>query len=136
MKFTSVIPDDLPQIAEWIEADDYHRGKVAPEFFLTGSDCYVATCYEDNSGPVLYIRIDKEYDLGRVSVQFPNNISKKRIASAVVIAISTLAKKAQLDNFKGLVYDSVNPELIQFVHDHLGFEPAGNDNYILKFSRT
>jgi len=78
MKFTPTIPDDLPQIAEWIASDPHHRDDAdAMSWMPFATNCIVSTCVEDKSGPVLYIKVSKEDDFARMSVQFARRTSHK-----------------------------------------------------------
>lgn len=134
MKFTPAIPDDLPQIAEWLAADPSKAG-VLPEWFLTGADCIVAFCVEDESGPVLYCRFDREGDLARMHTLFmpEDPTSKKRIACMLLDGFSKVAELLATDfGIRGVVFESTSPSLIAFMAG-LGFNHIGQHDYAMAF---
>ena len=138
MKFSPSTADDLPQIEEWALADPYHSDQKMPSWWLTGNDCFLAGCIEDDSGPVFYFRIDSEDDLARLNIQFapPDRISKKRVAIALTevfpIVKYLVWETGGREDFKGMIYNSTSQSLIQFV-ESLGFVPCGKDDFVLRF---
>ena len=139
INFTPTLPDDEPQILEWIKADVYHflgADTSSPSWWITGSDCLVACCIDDESGPVLYFRLDKEGEFVRMHVQFAplNEVSKRRVISSISQAMPALRVMAQQNEGKGFVFQSQSPLLIRFM-GHLGFKSRPNfeDDYLLLF---
>jgi len=139
INFTPTLKDDEPQILEWTKADPYHfRGAdtSSPSWWITGSDCLVACCIDDESGPVLYFRLDKEGEFVRMHVQFApiDQVSKRRVISSISQAMPALQVMAQQNGGKGFVFQSVSSLLIRFM-GHLGFKPRPNfeDDYLLLF---
>lgn len=142
IKFSETLLDDQPQILEWMRADSYHRDATdqgMPGWWVTGSDCLLAACIEDASGPVIYFRLDNtENDLIRMHVQFgpQNQVSKSRVARGIARAMPALKKVAQEKGAKGFVFESLSPGLIRFM-GVLGFVPMPGkenvDDYVLRF---
>jgi hypothetical protein len=108
---------------------------MAPEWWLTGNDCVVAACVEDEMGPVFYFRVDKENELARLHVQFAPEaeVSKKRLITALLESIPKLAEAMSKQGFKGIVYESISESLIKFGSSQLGFCPLSGNDYILRF---
>jgi hypothetical protein len=74
----------------------------------------------------------------RWSAQFgpEEEVSKKRVVIALLkAAIPAVLKFGRSNKYKGVVFESVNQPLIQFM-DKQGFKPVGGDDYALIFEGT
>jgi hypothetical protein len=135
MKFTSTLLDDMPQIARWIELDPFHCNRgTKPEWWITGADCYVAFCIEDDSGPVIYVRLEEDEDLIRLHCQFgpENEVSKRRVAVAISEALPAVEIMARQKGSTGLIYESSSPGLIKFLEKR-GYVPAETNQFVKIF---
>lgn len=134
MKFTPTIIDDLPQISEWAAADPFHQNQNVPSWWLSGT-CWLAACFEDNKGPVVYIKVE-EGDYYRLHCQFaPSEIvSKRRLIVSMLKGLPILLEQIGETKAKGVVFQSTNPSLIKFLSS-LNFQPSENDDYVLRFER-
>jgi hypothetical protein len=138
VKFTTTEPDDMPQIAEWIAADPHHANIYEPVDWLTGQG-EITFCVEDESGPAMYVRFDREDRLLRLRTQFmpESENSKERTGKAILGAmrlfLPTAAERYDVD---GVVFETKNPELAIFMKKAFKFEPADGDDYRLMFKET
>jgi hypothetical protein len=137
--FSSSVVDDVQQIEDWTAADPYHQNQKDPFWWLTGNDCLIAGCVEDESGPVLYFRFDEDEGFARLHTQFApeDQVSKKRVAVAIFEAIPVISLVLKSDGLEGIVYESTSPSLIQFMSG-MGFKPRPGgkevlDDYVLVF---
>ena len=136
MKFTPTIPDDLPQIAEWIAADPHHRDDAdAMSWMPFATNCIVSTCVEDKSGPVLYFKVSKEDDFARMSVQFapPKRVIRSRVVAVLMEGFPVMVDYVREQGFKGLLFFSESKPLIRFMKRRFHFEDRGVDDYVLRF---
>lgn len=121
--------DDVPQIAEWIAADQWHSKDPRwehPERMMTGFGL-MSYCLSDKSGPIAYIQLFEDGDDARVAVQFaPEHIvSKKRVARSLSLAgIPTMVGFAEGFGKKGLIFEASNKTLGAFVEKN-GFKRVG-----------
>lgn len=140
IKFTPTTPDDRRQIQDWLSSDPYHcagADTTTTEWWLTGTDCLVAGCIEDASGPAMYFRMDKEGDLVRLHCQFApvDSVNKLRVVRVIKEAMPKLEFLAKSKGGKGFVFESTSLMLIRFMH-RLGFEPRldKENDYVQMFS--
>lgn len=132
VKFYASIPDDIPQIKEWIEADPDHAGKVEPVWWLTGMS-HLSFGLEDEKGPVLYGRVDKEEDVARLHIQFApqHQVSRRRVARGILKGLPVLLEYLKKE-FKAVLFESRSPELVGFMKN-MGFEHYEGTDYRLEF---
>ena len=137
ISFTPSIVDDLPEIERWIAADPDHCDRMPPEWWITGSDCIVACCVSDQSGPCMYIRIDEEEEYARLHVQFApeSEVPKRRIASTLLEGFPVVATLVSQKGFKGLVSESRSESLIKFM-TKIGFKFLKENDYVLMFGEV
>lgn len=133
MKFTPTTVDDLPQLADWAASDPEHREHNDPSWWLTGTG-WLAFCFEDKHGPVFYCKVEQEGDLYRLHCQFAptDRVSKRRLAVAMLKVLPVLNSRIAKAGGKGVVFNSISPELIQF-YAKLGFKSAEQNDYVLSF---
>jgi len=134
MEFTASTVNDIEQLKEWIAADKDHKDKMYASWWLTGNECVFAGCLQDGIGPIVYFRVDKEDDLARLHVQFapPGQVAKGRLVKALLAGYYKLESKLRSDGFKGIVYESTSPSLIQFM-SRLGYQHKEGNDYQLLF---
>ena len=140
VNFTDAQEADKPQIAEWIALDPSHANQYEADYWLTGNGGFLACCIDDESGPVMYVRFDKEEEgMLRLRTQFApvEQVSKERTAKAILEAIPGFIKGVQKPyGIKGIVFETENPQLAQFMGKNFGFKPVGNNDYALVFPET
>jgi hypothetical protein len=140
--FNPVTESDLPQIGDWIDAEPSHAGKFTPEFFFRGGKaCIFCTKVEDASGPVMYLRINREIRDGilhegvvRILPQFAPSavVSRLRVARVLGEGFPLLAAGLKkTNNIHGFIFDSVSVPAIQFMSRHFGFAQSDGDKYSL-----
>jgi hypothetical protein len=137
VKFTPTNPEDMPQIAEWISADPFHANQFEAIDWLTGQGEITFTV-QDEIGPVMYVRFDKEGRLLRLRTQFmpESPTSKERTGKAIFGAMQLfLPTAAERYDADGIVFETENPELALYMSHVLKFEPAGGKDYRLMFSK-
>lgn len=130
MKFTESTESDIEQLSEWIKADPYHKDCLNPYWWLTGNGGLLSYCLQDNRGPTMYVRLDKENDLLRLHTQFSpeSEVSKLRVVKSLLWALPKMEVIAHENNLKGFIYKSVSPSLIDFMKKKFGFVSADSDN--------
>jgi hypothetical protein len=137
VKFTETNLEDMPQIAEWIAADPHHANQYEPVDWLTGQGEITFTV-EDDMGPAMYVRFDREDRLLRLRTQFmpESETSKERTGKAVIGAMQLfLPTAAERYGVDGIVFKTENLELAKFMQRMFKFEPAGGKDYRLMFSQ-
>jgi hypothetical protein len=127
---------DLPQIAEWIKADPWHRDdpRHQPEFLLTGNGL-MTFCLTDKEGPLCYVRLDAEGEVMRLATQFApeSEVSKRRLVHGLLSeGIPFIIAFGRESGYKGIVFESTSPSLIAFM-GKMGFKSVGGDDYQLTF---
>ena len=143
IKFVSTIADDQPQILEWAKADPYHSSKIeysGPAWWLTGVEgSLLAGGVDDESGPVLYYRFDREGELVRMHCQFApvEQVNKQRVVLAIQDAVATVSVLFKAQGYKGIVFESTSGSLIRFMNK-LGFKPLveSPNDFVLVFQEN
>ena len=112
MKIRPTVSSDLPTIADWILADDYHRGKTAAVFFLNGPAANMTV--EDSKGPILFVRAELEPECLILHVQFAPN-QKLRTSKAIVFFDKEIKERAVTSNVSEIRFETVHQPLIDFM---------------------
>ena len=142
VKFVTTDLIDLPQIERWITLDPTHANQFEPSYWLTGNGALIAFCLQDDEGPTMYVRFDKEDNLLRLRTQFapPDEVSKERTAKTILDAVprfSVIAKEAY--KAKGIIFETKSRSLASFMNRALKFvkvDNGDNDDYVLKFEEN
>lgn len=129
-------PQDLPQIAEWIQADPWHKddARHTPQFLLTGNGL-MSFCLTDEQGPLCFVRLDDEGEIMRLATQFgpESEVSKKRLVAGLLgEGVPYIIAFGRENGYKGIVFESTSPTLIAFM-GKLGFKSVGGVDYQLTF---
>jgi hypothetical protein len=134
IKFTASTISDIPQIAEWIAADPYHKHQGQPEWWLTGSGL-LTFCLQDDKGPLTFVRLDEEGEHVRIHTQFaPKEIvSQRRLLLGMIDCLTELVKIYRTQSRAGLIFNSVSPTLVAFMEKCFDFKSVGGDDYRLDF---
>lgn len=127
--FTPTVTADSERIRRWIDKDPDHAGKSSPEWWTKGT--VLSCCAEDQAGPVMYLRIDKEEDKARMHIQFApqNEVSKLRVAGAFIDGIPRMLSSMKHLGFSGLIFKSTSASLIRFM-GRMGFVSIGDDDFV------
>lgn len=135
MRITSSSEQDVEKLSQWIEADPYHKDCFDPTWWLTGSGI-LSFCLQDDIGPVAYVRLDeKDVDgLIRLHTQFApiEEVSKLRLAKSMIWCVPVVQKFCKQNGGKGVIFQSVNSLLIEFMKKKFNFEEFGQDNFVWK----
>lgn len=131
IRLTETTEQDIPQIAEWLSADSWHRDdpRNDPRLMTTGNGV-LAFCVQDDIGPVVYLKLVEVGDTLRVAAQFaPREIvSKRRLVEGLIrVGFPIMKGYAQGWGSKGLVFTSKNPSLLRFCSRN-GFEKVEGTN--------
>jgi hypothetical protein len=131
--------EDLLLIKRWIEADPWHSLEASneAEWLLTGGGL-LSFCLADAKGPLCFVRLDKDDNMARVAIQFgpEAEVSKRRLIVGLMrVGFPSIISFAKKQNFKGIVFESINPELIEFLKKHQGVVKTStkSDDYALIF---
>ena len=137
MKFLPSTENDIEQLSEWIANDPYHKDCLNPLWWLTGNG-FLAYCLQDDKGPTMYVRIDKEDDLMRLHCQFApeTEVNKKRVMKSLTWALPQMRQLAKENGMKGFIYKSTSSLLIGYMERKFGFQAVGNDDHKLLFEVT
>ena len=132
IKFSPVSEEDLPQLTEWITADQWHRGGPAP--WWISPDSVVTARLDDTKGPTMYIRINRDGERVRMNTQFaPESVvSKRRVVIAITDALPRIGEVMRHQEATGIVFSSESPLLIGFMSKY-GFRSVGNDDFLFSF---
>lgn len=125
--------EDLPRIKEWIASDPFHKGDPSwqAEGLLTGNGI-LAFCVTDADGPLCFVRLDVRGEMLRLATQFgpEEEVSKKRLVVGLIASgIPAIKTFAEEKGFKGIVFESMNESLIEFMKKQ-GFNTVENHDYI------
>lgn len=136
MKLTVTTEADLGQIREWVAADPYHKDdpRCTPEGLLAGNGI-LTFCLQDDEGSLCFVRLDAEAEFLRLSTQFgpEAEVSKKRLITGLLsTGIPAITMFGKENKYKGIVFESTNLSLINFM-DKQGFRPKSGDDYALIF---
>ena len=133
VKFVPTVDADRPLIESWIDADFWHSVKDA-KWWTFG---YLTFKLIDEHGITMFVRLDREGDLVRLHTQFApvEEVSKKRVATAIMQAIPEFIPYAKLDNLTGIITESISERLVAFLKK-LGFEHIAGYDYMLKFTTS
>ncbi len=122
---------DLPRLAEWIAADQWHKG--GPAGWWTSPESVVTARLDDDIGPVIYLRINRDGERVRLNLQFApvSAVSKLRVARVLKNAIPRIINVMRHQSI-GVVFSSENPPLIGFGLK-FGFKSIGNNDFLYSF---
>ena len=131
--------DDLALIRDWIAADPWHKDDPSfqAEKLLTGFGL-LSFCLRDEEGPLCFVRLDVEGDMVRFATQFgpEEEVSKRRLVIGLLsTGITSLIEFAKSKGYKGLVFETKNESLINFMAKQ-NFVSAGNNDYSLTFEEN
>lgn len=126
MKVRKLCEEDRPLLAEWIQANPFHRDYSPDVFFTKATDGIV---FEDDHGPIAMAAVVK---VVRVLAEFPPG-EKDRIREALPRAFALVATEARKGGFQEMAFETKSESLIRFCKKHLGFREAP-DEFVVDIS--
>lgn len=118
---------DYPLLIESLAEDEFHKG-TGLEFFL--EDGTVCSVYEDELGPILFVRgkpiIHNNIVMIQLDIQYLNNEDARRNMKAMTEGFPVLASQAKMNGFTGFFFESNVPLLRKFCIKRLGFQEYGD----------
>jgi len=105
LKQRSVSEQDRTKIEQWIQADDDHRGKCKPDFWLETKKGVACRKF----GESLFVRAE---NVLRLHIQFsPDKFSN---AKALLEFIPQIEESARNHGYTQIIWDSTSEPLIKF----------------------
>lgn len=131
---------DVEQIQEWIQLDPWHKDDPTwkADGLLTGNGV-LCFCLSDDKGPLCFVRLDAEGSMLRLATQFgpEMEVSKSRLAKGLLsTGIPAIVEFGKVKGYKGIVYESTNESLINFMKIQGFFKAAGKDDYALTWDEN
>jgi hypothetical protein len=143
--YTPTTEADTVQLIEWTLEDPYHHenlrskreerttssvGQLSPSWWFTGEG-FLSYRLDDEWSALCYVRVDEEPEYLRLHVQFaPSDlVSRSRIIGGMLYAIPQMSELAAVMGKRGLITESISPNLIRFL-ERQGFESVGNNDYV------
>ena len=120
-----VTEQDRDYLEVLIECDDYHRGRMTPDFFLKCEPGEDAWALEDESGNIVFYF--KTSVVVRMAIQFrPTEClaDKLRNLNALSRGFRWIEGIFRLNKFREVIFDTEGPELSHFAIKRLGFAEA------------
>lgn len=111
----SLEPGDIPQLADSLAKDEFHKD-TPPEFFTENGT--VCTVYSDEDGPICYVRGSKSL---RLELLFTDNSTVERNLTALENGVSGIAEKARANGFKEVIVHTDSPSLKVIATERYGF---------------
>lgn len=112
---------DKQVLATSLATDSFHSTTDPDFFFAPGSVCNV---YEDDKGPVLFLRGTKSL---RLDIQFVSNNDFERNRGTMLDGFPGLIERAKRSGFTEIVFCSNSPLLMRFCRQKFGFEPVNGE---------
>lgn len=122
-----ITEQDRPYLELQIAADEYHRDKVTPDFFLNLLPGESAWALEDGDGRVVFYF--KNSPVVRMHIQFTADHSltgKKRTMYGLLRGLAWIEAIFRVARFREIIFDVDSPELETFAKRSLGFSEARN----------
>lgn len=124
LTYRPVTEADREKLAEWIAADDDHRGKCDPDFWLKPEEGVRLFAVQDEQGDVFFVRGE---NCLRLHIQFCSVTERKRLAKAIDEFTPMIASGARQQKYKQLIFESVFKPLIRFL-SRRGFRSSPAEN--------
>lgn len=99
---------DKPMLAEWISKESDHA-ETKPEFYLEPKTKSVI--YEDLLGPVFAVRYSSALV---IDIEFNPDVDKQRIREMLKEGFPDVARQAESQGFKHLIFSSTSKTLVAF----------------------
>ena len=123
-QFRPAVEADEAMAAEWIEADDDHRGRVGAPFWTEkGPGIETRILYRKQTQPLFFFRLERTV---RIHIQFASpsaGVSKAELSRALESGIAWLSMALGAGAIHELVFESTTKLLRRFCIGRLKFEP-------------
>jgi hypothetical protein len=120
-----ITEQDRPYLEVQIQADEYHRHKVTPNFFLKLLPGESAWALEDADGRVVFYF--KNSPVVRMHIQFTAEADltgKRKTMAGLIKGLAWIEAIFRVARFREIIFDADGPELYVFAKRHLGFVDA------------
>lgn len=114
-------PEDEANLTVSLALDKEHPDLEAEFFAEPGC---VTNVYEDESGPICYVRGSAAL---RLDIHWVDNGDAKRNRRAILEGFPDLVARARGNDFKQVIFDSVSPMLRKFCTKRLGFAASATE---------
>jgi hypothetical protein len=121
-----ITESDRPYLAQLIEADEYHRDNMTPDYFLKRERGEDAWALEKDGRVLLYFKTQTAVRVGMLFAQAETRSEKLENATALIQGLAWLEAILGGNGFREIFFDTEGPELENFAKRHLGFTEAGN----------
>lgn len=109
---------DLTLLELSLAKDEYHKGTPAEFFNQCGT---VTKVYEDESGPVLFVRGAKAL---RLDIQYVSNDDTERNKAVMLEGFESLIQKARDNGFTEVIFNTNSRALRIFCKRNFGFKDS------------
>lgn len=116
---------DLPLLELSLSRDEHHKG-TEPEFFKQYGT--ITKVYEDENGPILFVRGAKAL---RLDIQYVDNDDSERNKKAMIEGFPALIAKAKAHGFSEVIFNTNSRALRVFCKRNFGF--AESDGELRKY---
>jgi hypothetical protein len=120
MDLRPTVSSDLPTIAEWIEADNDHRG-MDPNFWIIPGVENFESFVVENPKPVFAVRVEK---VMRIHIQFGPR--SRNMIVAIDEFTAQIKSAARRQGFSQIIFESTSEPLIRFLEKR-GFRKSQNE---------
>lgn len=114
---------DRPMLTAWIEQDQFHAGRILPDFFLRNVPGEDSWALEDGHGYVVFYF--KTQTAVRLHIQFggmgENEVERERNRKAMTEGLDWLEAQLRSNGFREIGFQTSNPVLGIFARTSLGF---------------
>ena len=127
MRLAPINADDIPQIQDWMQADEYLQNKGDASWWLSGADGLLSFCGLDDDGPIFFVKLIRDGDYAKMFTVFgpTSEVAPKRIVKAILAIVPQLGVEMRAMNCKGIVFETKSESLVAFMRQ-LGFETSGD----------
>jgi hypothetical protein len=116
---------DRPYLAQLIEADEYHRGNMTPDYFLIRERGEDAWALEKDGHVLFYFKTQTAVRMGMLFAQASTRDDREENRTALMHGLAWLEAILTGNGFREILFDTQGPELEVFAKRHLGFVDAG-----------
>jgi hypothetical protein len=117
---------DRPYLAQLIEADEYHRDNMTPDYFLLRERGEDAWALEKNGKVLLYFKTSTAVRVGMLFAQVETRDDRRENQIALMNGLAWLEVILAGNGFREILFDTEGPELHVFAQRHLGFVDTPN----------
>jgi hypothetical protein len=133
-----ITQDDYPLLCKLIMLDEYHSKDTSPSFFY--EDGTICTVYEDDAGPILFLRgksiVHEGIGMIQLDIQYVDNKDGKRNLKAMSEGFPVLESNARENGWSGFFFTSTSPLLRKFCVKRLGFKEHDSELLVKIFQET